>query len=171
MKGFIGMVLGLVFLSSCSKTSFNQFVTSDKTFEKPSLETFNVVLAQNQNDQIKELLVNSLISKGGILDNQRPDYLVFYKIYDSKVALKDLETFYDGNVEQIRATRKVTKGKSFLIQIMDAKTNKTFYRSIITGLPNSLSSTQFAHITEKSFKDFHIMNQGVFTNSVSYSIK
>lgn len=171
MRVIIGVVLVLGFLSSCSKTSFNQFVTTDKTFEKPSLETFDVVLAPNQNDQIKELLVNSLVNKGGIFDNQKPDYLVFYKIYDSKVAIKDLETFYDGNVEQVRATRKITKGKSFLIQIMDAQTNKTFYRSIISGLPNSLSNTQFAHITEKSIKDFHIMNQGVFTNSVSYNIK
>lgn len=121
----------------------------DQSYSNLSNFTFSLVKDEKSNPEIWTYIENNLQKKGYFRDNQNYDLAVFYKVFNEKTKLIDVDFVSSGNI----LSKKYTSGKSMVVQIMDAKTKEVFYRGTCGGLPNSLSKNQMKAIVDQALKN------------------
>jgi Domain of unknown function (DUF4136) len=117
----------------------------DQSYENLHNFTYSIIKDEKSNPEIWSNIENGLFRKGYFRDSENYDLAVFYKVYNEKTKLIDVDFVSSGNV----LAKKYTSGRSLMVQIMDAKTKEVFYRGVCSGLPNSLSKNQMKAIVDK----------------------
>jgi Domain of unknown function (DUF4136) len=144
------LVLIAIFSQSCVITGpFVVNTYTDQSYTNLSNFTYTMVKDENSNPEIWSNIENSLNRKGYFQDDKNFDLAVFYKVYNEKTKLTDIDFVSSGNV----LSKKYTTGKTLMVQIMDAKTKEVFYRGTCGRLPNSLSKNQLKSIVDQSLRN------------------
>lgn len=149
MKVKILVLIAILAQSCISSRPFLVNTYKDQSYTHLSNFTFTLVKDEGGNPEIWNYLANSLNRKGYFEDNLNYDLAVFYKIYNEKAKLTDVDFVSSGNV----LSKKYTLGKSLMVQIMDAKTKEVFYRGTCSGLPNSISKSQLKAIVDHTLRN------------------
>lgn len=151
------LVLVAILAQSCISSRPYQVNTyKDQSYTNLSNFTFTLIKDEGGNPEIWNYLSNGLNRKGYFEDNLNYDLAVFYKVYNQKTKLTDVDFVSSGNV----LSKKYTSGKSLIVQIMDAKTKEVFYRGTCSGLPNSISKNQLKAIVDQSLRNLDDASNG-----------
>jgi hypothetical protein len=154
------LVLIAIFSQSCVITGpFVVNTYTDQSYTNLSNFTYTLVKDENSNPEIWINIENSLNRKGYFQDDKNFDLAVFYKVYNEKTKLTDVDFVSSGNV----LSKKYTTGKSLIVQIMDAKTKEVFYRGTCSRLPNTLSKSQLKSIVGQAFRNLDEVSNSQFS--------
>ncbi|MCF8324310.1 MAG: DUF4136 domain-containing protein [Leadbetterella sp.] len=154
------LVLIAIFSQSCLiKGPIVVNTYTDQSYTNLSNFTYTMVKDENSNPEIWINIENSLNRKGYFQDDKNFDLAVFYKVYNEKTKLTDVDFVSSGNV----LSKKYTTGKSLIVQIMDAKTKEVFYRGTCSRLPNTLSKSQLKSIVGQAFRNLDEVSNSQFS--------
>lgn len=149
-----------VIAQSCINTSpFVVNIYTDQSYTNLNNFTYTVVKDEKSNPEILNNIENCLKRKGYFQDDKNFDLAVFYKVYNEKTKLTDVDFVSSGNV----LSKKYTSGKSLMVQIMDAKTKEVFYRGTCSRLPNTLSKNQLKSVVDKSLRNLDEVSNSQFS--------
>lgn len=154
------LVLVAIVGQSCINTSpfvVNNYI--DQTYTNLSNFTYTLVKDENSNPEILNNIENSLNKKGYFQDDENFDLAVFYKVYNEKAKLTDIDFVSSGNV----LSKKYTSGKSLMVQIMATKTKEVFYRATCSRLPNTLSKNQLKSVVDQSLRNLDEVSNNQFS--------
>jgi hypothetical protein len=151
------LVLVAILAQSCiSSRPFLVNTYKDQSYTNLSNLTFTLVKDEKSSPEIWNSIESTLHKKGYFRDNKNFDLAVFYKVYNEKTKLTDVDFVSSGNV----LSKKYTAGKSLMVQIMDAETKEVFYRGTCSGLPNSLSSNQLKSAVQQALRNLDEASTG-----------
>ncbi len=154
------LVLMAIIAQSCISTSpFVVNTYTDQSYTNLSNFTYTLVKDEKSNPEIWSNIENTLNKKGYFQDDENFDLAVFYKVYNEKTKLTDIDFVNSGNV----LSKKYTTGKSLMVQIMDTKTKEIFYRGTCSRLPNTLSKSQLKSIVAQALRNLDEVSNSQFS--------
>jgi hypothetical protein len=158
MKSKILVLIAIITQSCISTRPFVVNTYTDQSYEFKKI-TYTLVKDEKSNPEIWSAMEHSLNKKGYFQDDVNFDLAVFYKIFNEKTKLIDVDFVSSGNV----LSKKHTAGKSLMIQIMDNKTKEIFYRGTCSRLPNTLSKSQLRSIVGQALRNLDEVSNTQFS--------
>lgn len=159
MKAKILVLIAIITQSCINTRPFVVNTYIDQSYANLSNVTYNLVKDEKSNPEIWSAVEHSLNKKGYFQDNENFDLAVFYKVYNEKTKLIDVDFVSSGNV----LAKKYTAGKSLMIQIMDNETKEVFYRGTCSKLPNTLSKSQLKAIVGQALRNLDEVSNSQFS--------